>query len=186
MDPELVTRAQRGDQAAFARLLGELDGRFHSVAFGILRDMHLAQDAVQQAMLQIWRDLPQLREPAAFDGWAYRVLVRICQAESKRAKRWLPALPAPGPDPIAARELGRVVDRDELERGFRQLTVEQRSIIVLHHYLDLSHERAAEILGVSVGTARSRLSRALQALRAALEAEARASIAPDNAPEAVR
>jgi len=51
--------------------------------------------------------------------------------------------------------------------------VQQRSIIVLHHYLDLPHEEAAEILGVSVGTARSRLSRALQALRAALESEAR-------------
>lgn len=173
MDADLVTRAQRGDQAAFAQILEMVDDRFHGFAFGILRDMHLAQDAVQQAMLQIWRDLPMLREPGAFDAWAYRLLVRTCQAESKRAKRWLPALPHPQEDPIAGAAMAMVADRDELERGFRHLTVDQRAVIVLHHYLDLPHERAAEILGISVGTARSRLSRALKALRAALEAEAR-------------
>jgi len=173
MDSELVVQAQRGDEVAFARLLEEIDGGFHGVAFGILRDMHLAQDAVQQAMLQIWRDLPQLREPAAFRAWAYRLLVRICQNESKRSKRWIPGLPDAREDPGAASAMATVADCDQLERGFRHLTVDQRSIIVLHFYLDLPHEQAAEILGVSVGTARSRLSRAMQALKAALEAESR-------------
>jgi RNA polymerase sigma-70 factor (ECF subfamily) len=131
-------------------------------------------------MLQIWRDLPQLREPAAFDAWAYRLLVRVCQSESKRSKRWLPGLPRAGEDQTAARALAAVADRDQLEWGIRHLTVEQRSIIVLHHYLDLPHERAAEILGISVGTARSRLSRALRALRAALEAEARRDVVSET------
>jgi RNA polymerase sigma-70 factor (ECF subfamily) len=184
MDAELVRRAQRGDQAAFARLLESIDDRFHGVAYGILRDMHLAEDAVQAAMLKIWRDLPQLREPAAFDAWAYRLLVRTCQSESKQAKRWMPALALSGADPSAARDLATVDDRDQIERGFRHLTVQQRSIIVLHHYLDLPHEEAAEILGVSVGTARSRLSRALQALRAALESEARRETEPQKITEA--
>ena len=146
--------------------------------------MHLAQDAVQQAMLQIWRDLPQLREPKAFDAWAYRLLVRCCQNESKRAKRWIPGLPDVREDAASTNEIAAVADRDQLERGFRHLTVDQRSIIVLHHFLDLPHEQAAEILGVSVGTARSRLSRAMQALRAALEAETRQASRSQNVSEA--
>lgn len=179
MDRELVLRAQRGDQVAFERLLELIDDRFHGVAYGILRDMDLAQDAVQIAMLRVWRDLPQLREPDAFDAWAYRLLVRICQSEAKRARRWLPGLPHADEDAQAARDLAAVADRDQLERGFRRLTFDQRSIIVLHHYLDLPHEEAAAILGISAGTARSRLARALAALRAALEAEARVP-SPDS------
>ena len=173
MDRELVIRAQRGDQAAYARLLELIDDRFHRVAYGVLRDMDLAQDAVQIAMLRVWRDLPQLREPDAFDAWAYRLLVRICHGEAKRAGQWMSGLPRAEEDPSAAGDLATIANRDQLERGFRHLTIDQRAIIVLHHYLDLPHEEAARILGVSEGTARSRLSRALQALRAALEAEAR-------------
>ena len=82
MDRELVLRAQRGDQVAFERLLELIDDRFHGVAYGILRDMDLAQDAVQTAMLRVWRDLPQLREPDAFDAWAYRLLDRNCQGDA--------------------------------------------------------------------------------------------------------
>jgi len=184
MDRELVTRAQRGDQVAFARLLELIDDRFHGIAYGVLRDMDLAQDAVQAAMLRIWRDLPQLREPDAFEAWAYRLLVRICHGEAKRARRWMAGLPRVDEDQGAARELTAVADRDQLERGFRHLTVDQRAIIVLCHYLDLPHEEAARILGVTEGTARSRLSRALQTLRAALDAEARAVDDPGAAESA--
>ena len=155
------------------------------MAYGILRDMGLAQDAVQTAMLRIWQELPRLREPAAFDAWAYRLLVRVSLQEAKRAKRWMPAITRADEDVAATRELAAVADRDQLERGFRLLTADQRAAIVLHHYLDLPHEEIAAILGIPVGTARSRLSRALQALRAVLEAEARAATVETAAREPV-
>ena len=66
-----------------------------------------------------------------------------------------------------------VVDRDQLERGFRRLSIDHRAVVVLHHYLDLPLDEVAETLGVPVGTVRSRLLHAMRGLRAALEADAR-------------
>jgi RNA polymerase sigma-70 factor (ECF subfamily) len=186
MDAEIVVRAQHGDQASFASLMEAIDDRFHGVAFGILRDMELAQDAVQAALLTLWRDLPKLRDPAAFEAWSYRLLVRACYAESRRARRWLPNL-AGG----TARErpveggIAAIVDRDQLERGFRRLSVDQRAVIVLHHYLDMPLERVAHTLGIPEGTARSRLFRAVRALRASLEADARVSATALPAAEGI-
>ena len=172
MDTDLVVRAQHGDQGAFARLAEAIDERFHGVAYGVLRDMELAQDAVQVALLALWRDLPRLRDPQAFEAWSYRVLLRACYGESRRARRWLPNLAGAAEDdhPVEG-GFAAVVDRDQLERGFRRLTLEQRAVIVLHHYLDLPLDRVAEALGIPAGTARSRLHYALAGLRDALSAE---------------
>src|SRR6188508_275541 len=100
MDTQLVVRAQHGDEQAFASLAVAAGGRLHAVAHRILRDTNLAEDATQQALLTIWRDLPQLRDPARFDAWSYRLLVRACYAEGRRTRRWAPnvrLLPADGP-----------------------------------------------------------------------------------------
>lgn len=176
MDTDLVVRAQTGDQGAFASLAEAIDERFHGVAYGILRDMALAEDAVQVALLALWRDLPRLRDPQAFEAWSYRILLRACYAESRRSRRWLPNLAGTAGDdhPIDG-GFSAIVDRDQLERGFRRLTMEQRSVVVLRHYLDLSLDQVAATLGIPEGTARSRLHRAVGALRAALEADARAA-----------
>jgi len=102
MDTELVIRAQRGDQAAFAGIAAATYGRLHSLAFGILRDRALAEDAVQQAMLDARRNLPKRRDPARFEAWTYRLTVNACYAEAKRAKRWLPNMPIESPrEPVA-------------------------------------------------------------------------------------
>src|SRR6187549_1617312 len=92
MDTDLVTRAQRGDEEAFASLAVAVGDRLHAVAHRILRDLDLAEDATQQALLAIWRDLPQLRDPARFDAWSYRLLVRACYAEGRRSRAWAPNL----------------------------------------------------------------------------------------------
>ena len=174
MDTDLVMRAQRGDEEAFASLAVAAGGRLHAVAHRILRDTDLAEDATQQALLTIWRDLPQLRDPARFDAWSYRLLVRACYAEGRRTRKWAPnlrLLPADGPQ--SADALSSVVDRDQLERGFRRLSIEHRTVVVLHHYLDMPLEAVAETLGVPLGTVRSRLLHAMRGLRAALDADAR-------------
>jgi len=86
MDHELVALAQQGDQRAFESLTLAHHTRLFRVAYGILRDHHLAEDATQQAFLDIWRYIRRLRDPGKFNGWSYRLLVHACYAEAKRAK----------------------------------------------------------------------------------------------------
>jgi len=174
MDTELVIRAQRGDQAAFAEIASATYGRLHSLAYGILRDRPMAEDAVQLAMLEAWRSLPKLRDPARFEAWSYRLTVNVCYAEAKRAKRWLPNMPIDSPrEPVAPDAIGPIADRELLDRGFRQLPVEQRAVLVLRHLVGLPLEEVAATLDIPSGTARSRLYRALQTMRASIDADAR-------------
>jgi RNA polymerase sigma-70 factor (ECF subfamily) len=174
MDTELVTRAQRGDEAAFASLAVAVGDRLHAVAHRILRDIDLAEDATQQALLSIWRDLPQLRDPARFEAWSYRLLVRACYAEGRKARHSVPSLRLlRASEPTVADAIDTVHDRDQLERAFRRLSIDHRAVVVLHHYMDLSVPATAEALGVPEGTVRSRLHYAMRGLRAALDADAR-------------
>jgi RNA polymerase sigma-70 factor (ECF subfamily) len=171
---ELVVLAQRGDEEAFASLAVSVGNRLHAIAHRVLRDADLADDATQQALLAIWRDLPQLRDPARFEGWAYRLLVRACYVEGKKTRRWAPNLRVMPLDIVdAADDVASVADRDQLERAFRLLSMDHRAVVVLHHYLDLSLDEVADTLGVPVGTVRSRLFYAMRALRAAIDADAR-------------
>ncbi len=174
MDTDLVTRAQRGDEEAFASLAVAAGDRLHAVAHRILRDIELAEDATQQALLAIWQDLPQLRDPARFDAWSYRLLVRACYAEGRREHRWTPNMRLLSSDePTQADGTSDVADRDQLERGFRRLSIDHRAVVVLHHYMDMPLDQVAETLGIPAGTARSRFHHAMRGLRAALDADAR-------------
>ena len=185
MDEQLVVRAQGGDRDAFEQIVNVSFDRSHAVAMRLLRDSQLAEDAVQQAMVNIWRDLPRLRDPARYDAWSYKLLVRACYAEYKRAPRWMPAIEEGSPaEPRSAGGYGAVVDRDQLERGFRRLSMDHRAVIVLHHYLDLPLDEVGRALGIPVGTVKSRLHRALSEMRAALEADERpAADAVDSTAE---
>ena len=171
---ELVVLAQHGDEGAFASLAVVVGNRLHAIAHRILRDADLADDATQQALLGIWRDLPQLRDPERFEGWAYRLLVRACYTEVRKTRRLAPNLRVINfNEPSTSDDIATIADRDQLERAFRRLSVDHRAVVVLHHHLDLSLVEVAEALGVPVGTVRSRLFYAMRALRAALDADAR-------------
>ena len=166
MDTDLVVRAQHGDRVAFATLAAPLYARLHRVAYSILGDAHLAEDATQQAMLRVWRSLPRLRDPARLDAWAYRTLVHSCNTEARRGHRWLPSILVPeAVDVVAPDDLGTVADRDQLERGFRRLSVDQRAVVVLHHYAGLSHSEIGRSLGIPTFTAASRYRLGLATLR---------------------
>jgi len=182
VETDLVARAQTGDRAAFGLIAAELATRFLAVSRRILRDVDLAEDATQQALVAIWRDLPQLRDPARFDAWSYRVLVRACYTEARRTRHWAPNLRIlPADEPAAFGGLDDVIHRDQLERAIRRLSVEHRTVLVLHHYADIPVDRVAQILEVPVGTVSSRLHHAMHAMRAALDADERPAAA-----EAVR
>ena len=174
VDRDLVELAQRGDLEAFAILARSCADRLFAVSHRILRDVGRAEDAVQQTLVIAWRELPRLRDPDRFDAWIHRLLVNACYAEARDARKWsstVHLLPIDGP--IARDETLSVADRDQLERGFRRLPADQRSILVLRHYLGLSPAEIAETLGIPEGTARSRLHYAHRAMRAALEAAER-------------
>ncbi len=173
MDPRLVVRAQHGDEVAFALITQAVHGRFKQVAYRILRDRHLAEDAMQQALVEIWRKLPTLRDPERFDGWSYRFLVHACYREARQHRRSFHELP--GEHDLATPDATTTVnDRDQLERGFRRLSLDHRAVVVMHYYLDLTIEDTAQALGISVGTAKSRLNRAMSKLRLALIADRQA------------
>ena len=187
MDEQLVRSAQQGDQEAFEALILANHARLLRVAHGVLRDRQAAEDAVQQAFLDIWRDLPRLRDASKFEGWSYRLLLRVCYAEAKRMPKWLPdsQIP-PASEPRMGDVFGVVVDRDQLRRGFQQLSPDHRAVIVLRYLMDLAPDEIAEALDVPRKTVYSRLGRAMDALRAALEAEARPSRSVPVQPEHAR
>ena len=174
MDPGLVSRAQRGDQQAFHALAEAVQPRLYRLAFGVLREPTAAAEATQQALIAVWRYLPRLRDPGRFDAWSYRLLVRACSAQFGQGPRSLhDGDVSTGREPLASDEFLAVLHRDQLERGFRRLSVDHRAVIALRYLLDLPLADVAEALDVSVGTVASRLNRALAALRAVLEADAR-------------
>lgn len=172
MDAELVARAQRGDAAAFALVAEGIADRSLAVARRILGDPGLAEDATQRALLRVWQDLPQLRDVECFDAWSYRILLRACYAEGRKQRRWAPNTLSIK-EPRTDHDVGAILDRDQLERGLCRLSGNHREVVALHFFLDLTLDRVAEILGIPVGTARSRLHHAIRALRAALDADLR-------------
>ncbi len=183
MHQALVDQAQHGDVEAFDALARTVGDQCMAIAFRILRDADQADDAVQAALITAWRQLRDLRDTDRFEPWLHRILTRECYAEARRRRRWSADLrvlyPAAEVDPG---DYLSVNDRDQLDRAFRRLTLEQRAVVVFHHYLDLPVTEVAERVGVPVGTVKSRLFHATRALRASLEADARAQPTHEERP----
>jgi RNA polymerase sigma-70 factor (ECF subfamily) len=172
MDRDLIRRVQSGDHEAFDSLILADYARLFRVAHGILRDRTRSEDATQQAYLDVWRNIRSLRDPASFEGWSYRLLVHACYAEARRMPRWLPETAVLAiREPVAHDDFSNVLDRDELERGFRALSVDHRAVVVLHYLLDMTLDQVAEALDIPRGTVYSRLSRAMDAMRDAMRAD---------------
>jgi RNA polymerase sigma-70 factor (ECF subfamily) len=192
MQRDLVERAIAGDHGAFSELARVSVGRLFAVARLILRDDARAEDATQEALVAAWTRLAGLRDPDRFEAWLHRLLVHACYREAGRAKRWrsmeIQVDPTTMPEASLARTdptidlASDLAGRDQLERGFRRLDLDQRSVLVMHYYLGFSLDEAAEVLGVPPGTVRSRLHRAIRLMRAALEADARSPLLNEGRP----
>ena len=171
MDRELVERAQHGDREAYEALAAAVADRLYATAYRLVQDSDVAHDAAQLALVSIWTDLPSLRDPARFDAWAYRLVVRECLTDLRRRRRRPVVQLPPGDvvaDPVDA--AADVAARDELERALGSLTPEHRAVVVLHYYSDLPLGEIAEILDIPYGTVGSRMHHAMRSLRAAIEA----------------
>jgi len=179
---QLVEQARHGDREAFEAVVRAGSGRLYAIAYRILRDADLADDALQETLVKVWDDLPALRDPDRFDAWAARILCRCCYRLAKRERRFsLPSLSITLAEPVGPPAFeAEVADHDELERGFRRLSPEHRAVLVLHYYLGLTLSEVAATLAISPGTVGSRLHYATQSLRAALESEARSASASER------
>jgi len=174
MDRGLVEQAVQGDRDAFVALAGAAYNRLIGIARLILRDEDAAADAAQEALTSAWLHIRSVRDPDRFDAWLNRLTVHASYREARRRRHRVIEVQVMNVDLADARDAVAAVDaRDQLERAFRRLQPQQRAVLVVHHFLQLSDIEAAAVLGVPVGTLKSRLSRATQALRAALEADGR-------------
>ena len=171
VDQDIVVRAQRGDREAYETLARDAAPRLYLTAHRIVRDADRADEAVQQTLVAIWRELPSLRDPARFQAWTYRLVVRFCLLESRRARRTgIREVQIEDTVPTTTDAFADSDLKDQLDRALAGLSADHRAVVVLHHYAGLSLAEIAEIVGVPYGTVGSRLHHATRALRAAIAA----------------
>lgn len=175
MHRDLVLRAKGGDHDAFAALAESAFDQLTRTARLILQGDDEAADAVQEALVAAWLHIRTVREPDRFDAWLHRLVVHACYRVARhRTRRRVMEIDVALVDMPGRADAHRsTVLRDQVERGFRRLTAEQRAVLVVHHYLGLSDGEAALVLDIPVGTFKSRLNRATAAVRASLEADER-------------
>ncbi len=169
MDSELVRRAQAGDREAFEALAATSYDQMYAISRRVLRDGAAAEDAVQETLIRIWRDLRSLRDVERYDAWSKRLLIRSCHDQWRRTRRIrteIGGIDLERRDPRD--DYATVGHRDELERAFGKLSIEHRAVVVLTHYQGYSATDVGEILGIPPGTVYSRLHYALKALRSAM------------------
>ena len=180
MQRALVEQAARGDEDAFASLAAASADRLMAIAFRILRDVGRAEDAVQQALLSAWRELPNLRDPERFEAWLRRLLVNACYAEARRERRWSSNIRVLTLDdaPASADASTAIAFRDEFERLFRRLPARPARRLRLPPLPRLRPRRDRRASSRSrSGTVKSRLHYATHALRSAMDADRRATSA---------
>jgi RNA polymerase sigma-70 factor (ECF subfamily) len=170
VDRGLVERARDGDQEAYELLVRTVGRPLFQVAHRILRDLDAAEDAVQRALVSIWRDLPRLRDLDRFDAWSYRLVVRASLEEARQGRRHAHVRELESNEPGSPDPSATTATRDLLDRAFRRLTPEHRAVVVLHHYAGFSLSEIATIMGVPYGTVGSRLHYATRELRASINA----------------
>jgi RNA polymerase sigma-70 factor (ECF subfamily) len=163
-----VEAARGGDHDAFARLVRDAAPRLDGAARLMLRDPELAHDAVQDALIRAWRDLSGLRDVDRFDAWLYRLTMNACLDILRRRRHRAfevelsPLQMSPGLD-IAA----TVADRAFLDDALARLDPAWRAVVVMHFYIGMPLPEVAMALAIPLGTAKSRLHRALGVMRAA-------------------
>lgn len=177
MQRDLVEAAQHGDHEAFEILATAAGVRLLTLARFVLHDPSHAEDAVQEALVRAWQSLPGLRDPERWDAWLHRLVIRACADQGRDRLRQPAEVWMVGVEPTASDQARAIDDHDQLDRGFRRLKPDQRAAVVLRFYLGLTVPEVADALGVPVGTAKSKIHYAVEALRAALEADERAPVA---------
>lgn len=162
----LVEEAKAGNREAFGDLLRMEVGTAFRVARVIVRTDAAAQDAVQEACIRAWRDLPRLRDSSRWAGWFRQVVVRSAIDEARRDGR--ARRPGPILDPVTPDAADALARRDLVARALAGLGPDERALLALRFVADLEVPDLARTLGIPEGTAKSRLHRSLAKLRTRL------------------
>jgi RNA polymerase sigma-70 factor (ECF subfamily) len=171
-----VLLAMRGDHDAFAALVSSASDRLYALACVILRDTDRAEDATQEAFVRAWREIPKLRDPDRFDAWLRRLVVNACYDEGRRLRRRAEVSLILLDQRSVLDSASAMAETDRVDRAFRRLPLDQRVVLALQHYYDLSHVEIAETLGIPLGTVKSRVRYGVAAMRAQLDADDRLSV----------
>jgi RNA polymerase sigma-70 factor (ECF subfamily) len=175
-EDDLVERARAGDPRAFDTLVAARVGSAFRLAKAIVGDPGVAEDVTQEAFLQAWRNLPSLREAGRFDAWLGRILVNAARMHLRSRRRVITvAIDDLNPSDAAFGEadvgIQGVPEADALQRAIDRLSVDQRTILALHHVEELRVTEIAAMLAIPVGTAKWRLHEARAALERAMESQ---------------
>jgi len=170
-----VLLAMRGDHDAFAALVGGASTPLYALACLILRDSDRAEDATQEAFVRAWREIPRLHDAERFDAWLRRLVVNACYDEARRVRRRAEVSLLSLGERSVGDTTSAMAESDRVERAFRRLPLDQRTVLALQHYFDLSHTEIADTLGIPLGTVKSRVRYGVAAMRAALDADDRAT-----------
>jgi RNA polymerase sigma-70 factor (ECF subfamily) len=166
----VATQAWRRDRIEAFSLLDEARLlQSYRLATLILRDRDEAEDATQEAIARAWSSWGTLRDTSRFDAWFDRILVNVCRNRMRHIRTVRVVALDAAYDAPAADSNGATMARLTLEPAFARLTPDQRIIVVLRFWHDLSVEEIAERLDIPPGTVKSRLHYALKSLRAAIE-----------------
>jgi RNA polymerase sigma-70 factor (ECF subfamily) len=158
---DLIEACQKGNCAAFRRLFEAYRGRVYSTARHILGSDAAAKDVTQQVFLAAWRHLERFSSEAEFAPWVYRVAVNTCLNERRRLGRFVDAAPC---EPTAVPGQEEAVLARQIQAALAHLSPKLRVPLVLRHIEGLSYDEIAEVLGCTMGTVASRLSRGHRAL----------------------
>lgn len=176
-EEELVRRIQRGDEAAFDKLLDICGPRVFSLTYRMIGNHDDAQDVAQEAFIHIYRGIKKFDWRASFTTWMYRIVTNVCLNEIRRRKR-LPVMfedvvakenftleDIPQTGELPEEEALKRERQEELLRALHQLPENNRLLVLLYDVQGLSYQQISDTLGVNLGTVKSRLNRARLMLR---------------------
>ncbi len=175
---DLIRQCQKGDVQAFRHLVERYEDRIYGLACSILGDREVAKDAAQEAFIRVYRALGKFEGRSTFYTYLYRITTNVCLTFAQREQRRPDSVSIEGmqeaSDMALDRFLGtdkpendieRIGLREEIQKVLEHLSPDHRAVVILKDIEDLSQEEIADVLDVSVGTVKSRLSRARARLR---------------------
>ncbi len=172
-EPVAGGRADAQREEAFAPLVGRTLLSSYRLATLLLGSEAEAQDATQDAAAAAWARFATLRDRDRFEPWFQRILVNTCRDRLRSRRRIRTLTLEDAVEPAAPDSIGRMAEQDALRRAIETLSPDHRTVVVLRYYADLSLEEIADRTGERLGTVKSRLHYALDALRAAYDAAER-------------
>ena len=180
-DDEAVRRCQDGDRDAFRHLVEAYKNPLYGTAVLMTGNPAIAEEHVQEALLNAWRGIRGFQRGRPFKPWLIRILVNdVLSRQRRRALRTVPLEDSPEPG-SGSDEAEAIANRETLRQALDQLTPEHREVVVLRYFADLTVAEVARSAGIREGTAKSRLHRALRQMRELLDPSGVMEVAGNDA-----